>query len=240
MTDHSKIDPDDARVLDSWAEGPLEQAVRSRRTAWIVAAIAGAIAALLAVAVAFLLPLKETEPYAILVDRQTGHVEALSPLETQTLTADAALTESFLAQYVIARESYDAASLQRDYRKVALWSAPETRRDYVALMDPDNPAGPIGAYGRDAMVRVEIKSVSSLSARQSLVRFVTSRTDRGGTGRDIQHWAAVIDYEFVEGPMTQDDRLLNPLGFQVTRYRRDAETLPQLVEEADSADAVAQ
>ncbi|MEO1920827.1 MAG: VirB8/TrbF family protein [Sphingomonadaceae bacterium] len=230
MNDQTHPDLDEALTLDSWAQSPLEVAERSRRTAWIVASVAAALALLLAVALVFLVPLKETEPYTLLVDRQTGHVEALSPLESHTVQADTALTRSMLAQYVIARESYDYSSLQRDYRRVALWSAGDVRRTYMRQFESGNTAGPIATYGQGATVQVEIKSVSSLSARQSLVRYVTRRSDRGGVGADVQHWAAVIDYRFVEGGMTADDRLLNPLGFQVTRYRRDAETLPEIVD----------
>ena len=36
--------------------------------------------------------------------------------------------------------------------------------------------------------------------------------------------------------MTAEDRYINPLGFQVTRYRRDAETLPS---ELDLGNAIA-
>jgi hypothetical protein len=42
-----------------------------------------------------------------------------------------------------------------------------------------------------------------------------------------QHWAALLTYRFSDADMTAGDRLTNPLGFQVTRYRRDAETLPE-------------
>lgn len=228
---------EDAEIVDGWATGPQERLERSRRIAWIIACVSAAIALLLAVALVVLMPLKTTEPYTLLVDRQTGHVEALAPLDERTIAPDAALARSMLAQYVIARESYDAASLQRDYRRVSLWSGGEERQRYARLMQPSNPTGPVETYGRNGTVQVEIKSVSSLSARQSLVRFVTIRTDRGSAGRDIQHWAAIIDYAFVEGAMTADDRLLNPLGFQVVRYRRDAETLPELVEADPSEQA---
>jgi type IV secretion system protein VirB8 len=37
---------------------------------------------------------------------------------------------------------------------------------------------------------------------------------------------AVINYRFSGEPMTVADRLLNPLGFQVVRYRKDEEALP--------------
>ena len=47
----------------------------------------------------------------------------------------------------------------------------------------------------------------------------------------------MIDYTFSAAEMTEDDRFVNPLGFQVTRYRRDPETLPE-VAEPGAADAV--
>ena len=36
----------------------------------------------------------------------------------------------------------------------------------------------------------------------------------------------MIKYQFSAAPMRAEDRMVNPLGFQVTRYRRDAETVP--------------
>jgi type IV secretion system protein VirB8 len=46
----------------------------------------------------------------------------------------------------------------------------------------------------------------------------------------------VISYRYSGAPMSADDRLLNPLGFEVTRYRRDAETVPASV--ADPVQAI--
>jgi type IV secretion system protein VirB8 len=40
----------------------------------------------------------------------------------------------------------------------------------------------------------------------------------------------VIDYGFTGAEMSAEDRITNPLGFQVTRYRKDPETLPIAVE----------
>jgi len=84
---------------------------------------------------------------------------------------------------------------------------------------------PLGS-GR-ALVSVTINSVSSLNADTSLVRFTTTRADPGAQAQPSQHWAAVITWRYSGAEMTADDRLLNPLGFQVTRYRRDAETVPE-------------
>jgi type IV secretion system protein VirB8 len=227
MTAQGPVLPDENEIADSWAVSVTDRLERSRRTAWLVAAGFGALALLLAIALVLLLPLKTTVPYTLLVDRQTGHVEALAPLERETVAPDAALTRSFLVQYVIARESFDIDSLQDDYRKVALWSTGEARSRYLAQMQANNPASPLSYLPKRATVRVEIASVSSLAANRSLVRFTTVRADPGGQQQPPQHWAAVVSYRFSGAEMSAADRLLNPLGFQVTRYRRDAETLPE-------------
>lgn len=224
------FDHEEIEIADSWSTSVTDTLERSRRTAWIVAAVASAIALLLAIALVILLPLKTVEPYTLLVDRQTGNVEALAPLDEQVIAPDAALTRSFLVQYVTARESFDADGVQNDYRKVALWSAPEARQRYIAQMQASNPASPLSYMPRGGTIAVEIRSVSSLSSDSSLVRFTTIRNDPGAQPQPPEYWAAVINYGFSPAEMSEADRLLNPLGFQVTRYRRDAETLPEVTE----------
>ncbi|VVS98520.1 virB8 family protein [Erythrobacter sp. EC-HK427] len=229
MSAHEPFDESYA-IADSWGESVTEQLEKSRRNAWIVACVSAAVAILLAVAIVIMLPLKERVPYTLLVDRQTGHVEELAPLDQTMIAPDAALTRSFLVQYVTARESYDYADLNEDYRKVGLWSTGEAWRLYENMMAADTPGSPVNAYGSTSRVTVEVRSVSSLAADRSLVRFSTVQTDAGGQPQAAQHWAAVIDYTFSQAAMNEADRYLNPLGFQVTRYRRDAETLPEVME----------
>ena len=96
---------------ESWAQDRQDELRKSRRTAWIVAAAAATVAVLVALALIVLTPLKTVEPYTLLVDRNTGFVQALNPIDPERISGDAALTQSFLVQYVIARESFDADSL---------------------------------------------------------------------------------------------------------------------------------
>ena len=94
------------RDAESWAEDRNAGLERSSRTAWWVAGGAAIIALLEAIALVLLVPLKTVEPYTLLVDRQTGYVQALKPLSRETIAPDAALVRSFLVQYVIAREGF--------------------------------------------------------------------------------------------------------------------------------------
>ena len=211
---------------DSWGKDRQDALRASRKTAWIIAWAAVAIAVLEAVALVVLMPLKTVEPYTLLVDRNTGFVQALTPLDPQRISGDTALTQSFLVQYVIARESFDIDTLQADYRKVALWSAEQARSGYVAGMQVSSPQSPLVLYPRTTVVETRVKSVSPVGRNVALVRFETVRRDLGGHVDPPRAWVAVIRYRYSGEPLRLEDRMVNPLGFQVLRYRRDPETLP--------------
>jgi type IV secretion system protein VirB8 len=227
MNDQPDFDLIDPPVAASWATSVTEDLQRSSSRAWVVAFIAAAIALLEAVALVFLVPLKEVQPYTLLVDRQTGNVETLAPLDTQMIEADTALTRSFLVQYVIARESFTAASVQDDYRKVSLWSDRSEASRYQNLMASNNPLSPLAYLPKGSTIRVEVKSVSPLADGRAMIRFSTTVRDANGQLQAPQHWVSLVGYSFSSSPMAEGDRYLNPLGFQVTSYRRDPETLPE-------------
>ena len=210
---------------ESWSADRVRAGASSRRIAWTIAALAGGVALLEAVALVMLLPLKTVVPYTLLVDRQTGFVQELRPLERQAVTPDDALIKSFLAQYVIAREGFDIDAMQGTYRKVALWSGGEARGQYLSGMQASNPMSPLASLPRRSLLGVEVRSISSLSADTAMIRFATVRTDPGGQPQAPQPWVAVVKYRFSGEAMSAADRMINPLGFQVVRYRRDAETI---------------
>ncbi len=218
---------DELPVAESWARSVTDDLERSNRRAWLVAIIAAVIALLEALALIFLIPLKTVEPYTLLVDRQTGNVEALAPLDTQVIVPDAALTRSLLVQYVIARESFTADTVQYDYRKVSLWSERGVAERYQAQMAQGSPQSPFSYLPDGAIIETEIRSVSNLAEDRAMVRFTTTRTDPGGRSQPPQFWVAIIGYRFTTAAMSEADRYINPLGFQVTSYRLDAETLPE-------------
>lgn len=211
---------------EGWSQDRIEALRKSRKAAWIVGGVAAAIALLEALALIALTPLKTVVPYTLLVDRQTGYVQALDPINPAKITGDTALTQSFLVQYVTARESFDADMVQAAYRKTALWSAERARAEYVALMQATNPNSPLQAYPRGTVIETRVKSVSALAKNVAMVRFDTIRRDAGGQAVPVGAWAAILRYRFVPDAMSAEDRFVNPLGFQVVRYRRDAEALP--------------
>lgn len=207
----------------SWAFDDLATLRTSRRRAQIVGAAAVAVAALEAVALASLAPLKTVEPYTILVDRQTGYAETLRGVQTGALSQDQALNQSFAMQYVLARETVDMSDLVDRYRKVTLWSAGEARAQYKRGLEKTNPESPLNTYPSSTVVSTIIKSVTPLSPSSAIVRFDTVRRDAGASSGERRAWSAVMTYRYSGAPMRMADRAFNPLGFQVLTYRRDAE-----------------
>jgi type IV secretion system protein VirB8 len=219
----------------SWNRDRVQSMHSSQRIAWTIGGAAALVAILEAIALVLLLPLKTVEPYTLMVDRTTGYVQALKPLDQAKIAADAALTQSFLVQYVIAREGFDMATLNANYRKVALFSADNARSSYLTTMQISNPLSPLNLYPRTTVLDVRVKSVSPIGSNTALVRFETVRSDASAQAQPASAWVGVIRYRYSNAPMKLEDRFVNPLGFQVVSYRKDPEALPA----PGSADATA-
>lgn len=210
----------------SWGEDRHASLNRSRKIAWAVASVAALIALVEALTLYRLIPLKTVEPYTILVDKQTGYVQALKPLQASEIQANTALTQSFLVQYVLAREGFDIDTLQTNYKKVALSSAESARTQYVAGMQSSNANSLLARLPRATVIEARVKSVTPMTGNAALVRFDTVQKDGNGQIHPAQAWVATIRYRYSNGPMSIEDRFINPLGFQVIRYTRARESLP--------------
>ena len=209
----------------SWADGQSSSQARETRIAWRVAAGAGLLALLLGLTLLILVPLKSVEPYVLSVDRQTGAVEPAMGIASGKLTQNEAVMQAQLAGYVIARETFDATDLAQQYRRVQIHSSPTAARAYVAEMAATNPDSPLNTLGRGDTVSIKVRSVSLIGEGAGLVRYTATRTAAGNATGQQTNYVSAISFGFNNRPLRPADRYDNPLGFQVTRYRRDAEGL---------------
>jgi len=210
---------------EGWGKDQQDSLRGSRKLAWIVASVAALIAVIEALALWQMMPLKTVEPYTLLVDKNTGYVQALKPLDPGAVAGNTALTQSFLVQYVIARESFDINALQANFRKVALWSEGNARAQYIAGAQGANPDSLLARLPRSTILETRVKSVSPMAGNTAMIRFDTVRRDGNGQAQQPQSWVVVVKYKYSGEPMSIEDRYVNPLGFLVTGYQRSAETL---------------
>lgn len=219
-TDSLKSYFDKARRFD---QDRLLQVERSARIAWGLAIAASIVAAVSVFAVAALTPLKTVEPFVVRVDNSTGIVDVVSALTATAGTYDEAVTKYFAAKYVRAREGYVWSEAQENFRTVALLSTQAEQTRFAALYRGSNPDSPQNVYGRGATSRVNIVSISLINANVVSVRYMRTVT----RGEDVKttHWVATLTFAYANAPMSSTDRLVNPLGFVVSDYRADPESI---------------
>lgn len=199
----------------------------SARRAWMVAAVAGAISVLLAVALILILPLRETQVFTVLVDRQTGAAENILQVAPTGIEDQEALKQSLLVAYVSDREGYFLPGIQTRLESVQRRSTGAAEESLRLLWSKGggNQAYPPDVYGPGAEVSVTVRRITFLSPRVAQVRFLkTLRKTRQAPV--TQPFVATVEFTFT--PKTE--RTLahvweNPLGFTVSAYRVDAETL---------------
>lgn len=220
-----------------WGDDRLARIERSNKLAWSAAAALAVVAVLEAMALAGLAPLKTVVPITVLVDRQTGFATTVDPTKAQNVAPDAALTRSMLAQYVMARETVDRAVAPSNYRKTMLWSGDVARRSYVATMSPTNPSNPYLGLPRSAAYAATIRSVSSLSNDQAIIRYDVVSGDP--EGREVRRpFVSIMRYRFRQKVLSEEDRFINPLGFEVINYRKDPETIATVTPAVTSASSI--
>ena len=185
------------------------------------------IAVLEAIALIVLMPLKTVEPYTLLVDRQTGFVQALRPLDAERIAAgpgaDPVASSSSMSSPARASTSTRSRTITarspcgRPARRGPIMSPPRRSRTRES---------PLARYPRSTIVETRVKSVSPVGRDVAMVRFETraARRRRPGAGRRSA-WVAVIRYRYSGEPMCDRGPVRQPArlpGAALPAQRRGA------------------
>ena len=157
------------------------------------------------------------------VDNATGAVDLVTTLRDGQASYGEVVDQYFLNKYVLSRESYDYETVQTAYDTTVLLSSggrparvrgalrrAEGARQGAREPRPDRREGPVD-HARPTRNTARGAVRDGRGARrwdERGRRRASSPPSASGT------WAA---------PMHEQDRLVNPLGFQVTSYRVDPE-----------------
>lgn len=209
---------------DTWEYETYLRLRLSKKRAWIVAGIASTVSVLSLLALVLVLPLKEFAPYVVTVHDGTGYLEVTRGLKPGDLSEDEAVTSANIVRCLTAHETFDATDIKENFENVNLCMAEQALDNYRAVFAKGHSENPVELYGYDSTVRVQIKSLQLLTDSTAQVRFQTVTTT--GDRQIVAHWVAVLTFRYVQKPASLADRFKNPLGFQITRYRRDQEMLP--------------
>lgn len=208
---------------------------RSERRAWWVAGSAVVMSLVLLGGYFYVLPLKEKVPYLVIADAYTGTSTAARLTDDgalQRITTSEAINRSNVAHFILARESYDLAITNlRDWTTVLTMSSSNVSGGYTNLYSSGNPANPYTVYGKERAIRVRILSIALIGSgsgeapKGATVRFQRSVYNKQtGTSQPLDSKIVTMAFTYKSNlKMDEQQRIENPLGFQVTDYRVDTD-----------------
>jgi len=205
----------------------LDEVLGSRKVAWILASAAALVAVVCLGVVVFVVhrysqPIPE---HILTINKDTGVVQEVSLKKDQKDSYGKRIDSYWVSQFVIHYESYDFYSVQADYDAVGLMASAQVADPYQQQFSGKDAKDK--RLGDKLTTRVHVSSVMvNTDDHIATVRFTTQDKKRS---RPLpgpkKHWIATIAYKYINVPMTASQRYINPLGFRVTSYRVQPESV---------------
>lgn len=204
-------------------QSDMERTKKVAKIAWYVAGGCMVITGLAVGAVLGLTPLKTVEPFVIRVDNNTGATDIISVMKQHETSYGEVMDKFWLGQYVRYRESYDWETVQDTFDATNLLSSAAEQAAFTQIYK-DNPQAPHKVLRDTAKVVVRVNAISFVG-NMAQVRFekIVIPINKNTSVPEPQRYIATIAYEYKNTSMKDEDRLINPLGFQVVSYRVDKE-----------------
>lgn len=212
-------------AAEDFERSKIEEIKRSRKNAWTIAMVATAICTVSIIAFLVALLLRtEPEPVIIKVDNSTGATTVMRSIRDADDHYDEVVNKYWLAQYVRTCEAYDWFTISAQYDSCNLMSSADVGKEYSRRVKDAN--SPLSILKDKAKIAVKIVSIVFVGDTAQ-VRFQSEKVSASGDNADgspVQKWIATIAYEFKPKlQMTEQERLINPLGFKAVSYRVDPE-----------------
>ena len=209
---------DSVKSVRNWYEEKYDKIVVQRNIMLLLLFILISLIIISVVAISIVVNAKEFDPFVIQIEEDTGMAKIVNPISTEILEGNESLARYFMKKYVIARETYNPVDFSTEARKVIrILSSSNIYWNYLGYIS-NKEIDPTLVYGQKNTTFLIVKSWSKLANKKYMLRFSVNET--AGDKR-VLNKLAVIDFDYVPMELTETERDINPIGFQVTGYRVD-------------------
>ncbi|AHX04882.1 VirB8 family type IV secretion system protein [Ehrlichia japonica] len=164
------------------------------------------------------------EPFVVEIEKKSGITTLVNPISVKQYSADEVLNNHFIIEYVRSRELFDPNNFQYNYyTKVRLFSNQTIYSEFRNWIRLSNPASPLNLYANVTSGHLKIRSLQHLRPGNVQIRFSLEFNHPNGTIKKDR--IATLSFEYATLEMNEQERQINPLGFQITYYRADDEFL---------------
>ncbi len=155
---------------------------------------------------------KSLEPYVIEVEEKTGIPTVVDQLTVEEFTGNELMKKYFINQFVHASTGYNAKTYPQDAEKVRVFSNPSVFGSFRSRIKPRD-------LGTNTKMVIKIKSIQLPNETTAQIRIL--KQTYVGISNDLTESNELVTLNFFFDPdinLNIQERLLNPLGFQVKNY----------------------
>jgi type IV secretion system protein VirB8 len=208
--------------VKNWYTDRYETVLVQRNLLFLILAVSIVTIALSLLVIRYIKSTRSLEPFVIEIEQKTGVPTVVDPLTIEAYSADQAIKRYFVLKYLKAREEFYFNTYRYSYDTVVrVLSSPDVYyKDYQPKFSIGNPNSPVNLYAQHTYRIVQLKSLIFTTPNTAQVRFVL---ETNGAVASRVDKVALIQFDFENLKMNDEERLINPLGFRVTLYRIEDE-----------------
>jgi len=168
------------------------------------------------------------KPFVIEIDKKTGIASTITPITTSEYSGNVAVVRSMIINYIRAREEYNDALFDKNFfDTIRVFSTPNVYYDYKNIFSKNNPQSPYNILGKTGYTKVKWKSIIFPKVGTAQIR-ITLQTYGSNNNSNNNFFEVnkiiLMAFEFNENlTLNEEERLINPLGFNVTLYQIEDE-----------------
>lgn len=204
--------------MRNWYEERYDNIIVQRNLLFLLLLVLLCLSIVSTGVVAYVVNAKKFDPFVIQIDDTTGMAKVVNPISSEILSGNEALAQYFIKKYVTARETYNPVDFTTEAQKVIrLMSTNSIYWEYRGYIKNEE-TNPAIRYGQKNTTFMIVKSWSKLSNNKYILRFSINET---AGAENVFNKIAVVEFQYVPMELTEAEKDINPVGFQVTGYRVD-------------------
>ncbi len=211
MSDTEKTSKKSKSKIKSWYSNRYQIVVVQRNILLLFTLVSMFSVAVAVIFVKNIMSSKSLEPYVIEVEPKSGIATVVNQLTSQNFTGDQVIRKYFINQFVHAASGYEPRTYKEDLEKIRLFASNAVYNDFRARINPR-------ALGASSKIAVRIKSVQFSDANTAQIRILRQIDVPDSETQTKDEVIAMTFYFAPETNLTMEERLINPLGFQVSKY----------------------
>jgi type IV secretion system protein VirB8 len=210
------------QISKNWYNDRYEWMLVQRNLLFVILLISVVVIVFLNFSISYIKSTKSIEPFVIEIEPKTGVPTVVEPLSIIAYSSNEVINRYFIWHFIKLREEYNYITFPRTMAEIRLFSNDIVYGQYRRGVDQNNPQSPYNLYGQGAVRTVEMKSfiMQESNTAQVRVRMIVEGSQQMTMDKII-----LLSFEYNNLEMSDEKRLINPLGFTVTSYRIDDERL---------------